>query len=187
MFHILHEKCRDIGVGDLASDKSLADATGQNKGELAGFGLLVLAHDADKVLRRRQPAWNFRGMDGQADALEMAGDTVSRAAGAKLQPFGKAEGLDHADGDAFAMKKPAGITGGRFQGVTESVAEIEQGARTGLGFILGDDAGLGLAGLADGMDPGLGIAAQDLTGRTLQPDEEILVAEQPVFRHFGIA
>ena len=66
--------------------------------------------------------------------------------------LGEAEGLHHADRHPFAMQQALRIAGGGFQCMAEGVSEIEECAHAGLVLILGDDLGLGLAGLADRMN-----------------------------------
>ena len=54
--------------------------------------------------------------------------------------------------------QPVAVAGCRFDGVSEGVAEVEQGALAMFAFIGGDDAGLVLAGLSNGVREGLGVA-----------------------------
>src|SRR4029079_11158806 len=67
------------------------------------------------------------------------------------------------------------------------VAEIEKGADTGLGLVLGDDTRLHLAASGDGLDARLRIARKDRGGMVFEPGEEGGIAQQAVFSDLGIA
>jgi hypothetical protein len=54
--------------------------------------------------------------------------------------------------------QPRAVTHAGFNGVTESVAQIEQGALTAFPFVGGDNVGLGLAGNFNGIGQRLMIA-----------------------------
>ena len=84
------------------------------------------------------------------------------------------------------MQQPGGIARGRLQRMAEGMAEIEQCAHAGFGLVLGHDRSLGFAGAADGMNARLPVPAHDKLGAGFQPAEERCIAQQAVFRDFGI-
>ena len=86
--------------------------------------------------------------------------------------FGEAKGLDHADGNTFAMQEAVAVAGGGFKGVAEGVAEVEEGANALFRLIFGNDGGLGAAALVNGVSARLGIAAQQDVRIGFQPFEK---------------
>src|ERR1700735_3501435 len=108
--------------------------------------------------------------------------------GRRNQPLfgGEGESERHADGDCFAMQKPAGKAARRLEGMAERMAEIKKRTVAGLALVAGDDVGLGAAAHGDGMSP-CWPAAEDLAPIVFQPREERRVAEQSIFGDFGIA
>ncbi len=87
---------------------------------------------------------------------------------------------------ASPCSKPIGEAGRRLEGMAEGVAEVEQHAVAGLALVAGDDRGLGAAAHRDGV-LARGTAGEQVAPVGLEPGEERGVAEQPVFRHLGIA
>src|SRR5262245_22938938 len=82
------------------------------------------------------------------------------------------------------MRRVAGCS---LKRMAKSVAEIEQGAHAALGFVLGDNARLHLATRGHRPDACLRVASKDGLGIRFQPNEKWSIADEPVFRHFGIA
>ena len=91
--------------------------------------------------------------------------------------------------DALAMQQALRIAGCGFQRMAEGVAEVEQGAHAGFGFVLGDDLRpWPRRTLRDGVDAGLRIAAhQDAVPFPSSQSKKRGVTEQAVFGDFGIA
>ena len=81
----------------------------------------------------------------------MADGALGLGRGNKSLPRRKAERQRHAGGDRLAVQQPVGKAAGRFQRVTECVAEIEQSPLAGLALVARHDRGLGAATDRDGM------------------------------------
>ena len=70
---------------------------------------------------------------------------------------------------------------GRFQRVSECVAQIEERADTGFALILRDDARLGAAGDRDRLGKGVLIEIDDAFSIKFEPVEEFGVVDEGVF------
>jgi hypothetical protein len=86
----------------------------------------------------------------------------------------------HADADGFAVQ-PFAIAERILDGVTESVAEVEERACSLLALVGRDDARLDLAGPPYGMREGLHVERQQPLRIALEPAEESCIVDQPVF------
>ena len=129
LFQVLLEKIGDSLIGHIPGNEGIADGARQNECQLAALGLLVLPHDVDEIGNRAAAVPRISlHMGGKACGFQVPGNPVRRARLAMLQVFGKAEGLDHADGNPFAMQEAVAVAGGGFKGMAEGVAEIEEGA-----------------------------------------------------------
>ena len=147
-------------------------AARQNECQLATLGLLVLPHDGNEIGNGGKRSLNIAHMGGKANAFQVFGNPVSRARFAMFQSLRKTKGLDHADGNTFAVQEAVAVASGGFKGVAEGVAEIEKGADALLGFILGNNGGFGAAAFVDGVGAGLGVTTHQETGAGFQPLEE---------------
>ncbi len=124
---------------------------------------------------------------GRPMALRWRAKRVASWPGREAELYRQLERQHHADGDAFAVQQAAGKSRRRFQGMAESMAEIEQSALAGLPFVARHDGGLHAAGMGDGLDQRLAVTAQCLGGVGFQPVEERRIAQGAIFDHFGIA
>ncbi len=101
---------------------------------------------------------------------------------------GIGEGEPHADGDGLAVQQPVGIAGEGFQRMAEGVTEIEQRAPAALLALVGDDdLGLGAGARLHGVAALAVVTGEHIAPILLEPGEEGRIAEEPVFRHLGIA
>ena len=119
----------------------------------------------------------------------MRRNAVGGARRAVAQALREAERLHHADRNRLAMQQPAGIAGRGFQRMAECVAEIEERAHAGFGFVLGDDARLGQAARVDGVDARLRRRRAKMRGAALLSSHSKKAASpsSAIFRDLGIA
>src|SRR5262249_40807097 len=111
-------------------------------------------------------------------------------AGTKAAACREFDGEHHAYGDRFAVQQSIGESAGRFQSMTESMAEIEERALAGLTLVTANNCRLGAAGDRDGMFArrvARRACVKDVAPMGFQPGKERGAAEQAVFQEFGIA
>ena len=80
--------------------------------------------------------------------------------------------------------QPVAIAGAGFDGVTEGMSQIEQGAPAAFTFIGGDDFCLDRAGALYGIRKRLFVARSEPRDVLLQPVKEAGIMDQPVFDDF---
>jgi hypothetical protein len=172
---------------DVLRDEALADAAGEDEGELAARHLLVLADGGHQAVDIADAARHVGELGRQADGLQMGGHALGGIGRAEPKLRREAEGLAHADGHRLAMDEAGAVVArGGLQRMAEGVAEIEQGAVAGLGLVASDDGRLGAAGGGDGVDA-VAAALEDAAPVRLQPGEEAGIIDEAVLRHLGIA
>src|SRR6185437_9328285 len=167
--------------------KGFAEATGQDEGELAAAGLLIVGHVLQQQVRRRPLAGDLGDGRGKARLAQVRLQPRGIVGRAETQADRKTQRQGHADGDTLAVKQPVGITGGGLQRVPEGMPQIEQGAVAGLTFVARHDIGLHPAGMGDGMDAGSLIAFKDFETILLKPRKEVGIPQRTVFDDLGIA
>ena len=161
----------------------------EHEGQLAVLDLLVVRHVREQLIGDRARARNvaqstWAGRPPSDAATKRSASWPPHRPSFDREP----ERQRHADGDAFAMQQPVGISGRRFQRMAERVAEIEQRAFAGFAFVARHDLGLHAAGMRDGMRR---LPAQSpderLRAIRFQPFEKSRIAQRAVFHDLGIA
>ena len=94
-------------------------------------------------------------------------------------------GIDHADGDGFAVAH--GVVFGCFDGVAHGVAEVQDRAETALALVPAHDLGLDLAGALDDMGKRIRVEREDLFAVLVEVFEESRVPDHAVLDHLGHA
>ena len=146
----------------------------------------------NSMIRSRpgQRSGNIGRARRQTHLGEVALHPLGLGRGHKAAACGEFEGEHHAYGNRFAVQQPIGKSAGRFQGMTESMTEIEERALAGLALVTANDRRLGAARHRHGMFA-RGIArracAKYVAPMRFQPGKERGIAKQAVFHQFGIA
>ena len=85
------------------------------------------------------------------------------------------------------MQQAVAIAGGRFEGMSEGMAQIEQGTLAGFSFVARYDAGFGFAATGDRAGELGTVSGHHPAAVGFEPFEQRPVAEQTVFHHLGVA
>ncbi len=133
----------------------------------------------------RSPAMSARSVF-MPIALQMRAHPAGLLLRTKAQPGRRLERQRAADRHALAVQQAVGITGRRLERVAERVAKVEQRAVALFGLVARDDIGLHLHRPAHRLGAQPGIARRQRGPVRLEPFEERLVAEQPVFHHLAV-
>src|SRR6202167_4622276 len=183
---LLVEESAHIARVDTGVDECCADPAHQNECGHSALYFLVLRHQIDQPVDRRQFARNVLRPGGQADLGQMANGAVRFGGRQQTAPRGKLERQRHSRGHRFAVQKPPGKTGRRLQCMPEGVTEIEQLPIAGLTPTTRDNRRLGAPAYGNGV-LACWTALKDLSPVCLQPGKERGVAEQTVFDDLRIA
>ena len=158
---------------------------GQNESQCAADDFFVLPDGGHQLIGRRQFAGDIGEARRQTRELQMGGDAAGVLRGGKAELGGKAVRQHHADGNAFAMQQPVGKAGGLFEGMAESVAEIEQRPDPGFLLVGEHEPGFCRAGPGDGFGTGRA-TGKDFGAVRLEPEEILFVVDETVFDHFAV-
>jgi hypothetical protein len=118
--------------------------------------------------------------------LEELGDPLRVGFGQSEEAGRELSGEDLADGDGFAVEVVA-VAGGGFEGVAYGVAEVEDGAEAGFGFVLADDGGFDGAAAGDDTGEFAGLELEEAGQGAFELREECGVVDNAVFDDFGEA
>ena len=121
------------------------------------------------------------GRPARSSSDSHARHVVSRQRAQAVRHVGRHQ---HTDADRFAVQ-PFDVAGGRFDRVTERVAEIQQRALALLALVAPDDLRLDLAGTKDRVRQRSGLLALQGIDVLLEPFEERAIADQAVLDDLG--
>src|SRR5579859_985844 len=174
------ENLLDERLGNFLSPIDFADLVGEDKFDFTGADFLIQLHGGEEFFAAGGIQFNFyREAGGDKQFLNAVHFT-----GGKTEDFlGKPGGGDLADGDGLAVEVFA-VAGAVFNGVTEGVAEIKDGAEAAFSFVLAHDVGFDIAAAGDNAGEGGGIAFQKLGQVALDLGEENGVVDDAVFDDF---
>ena len=158
---------------------SFAESGGQNKSDVPVLCFFVGAHRGDERAGR-DVGPGGEGAD-QSRERNDAGDVVGVA---HARFVSQQRGSHHAPGDGFAVLEAA-IFRDAFEGVGESVAEIEDFAEAGFAFVGADDAGLDHGIARDQKFERVFVALQELRDVFLDVLKHRGVRDDRVLDHFG--
>ena len=152
------------------------DPPREDESEFTAADLLVEAHGLEEGLPLLGAELDGDRKTGGNEEVADPGDFTGRETESPDTEMG---GGDLTDGNGFAMQIVA-VAGDGFETVTDAVTEVEDGAKTGFGFVLADHLGLdGAATGNDGRQDG-GIPCEELGHGPFQTTEQGWIMDDPV-------
>ena len=155
-----------------------ADFAAQDQAQLAPASLLIRTHDVQQS--RGCGVWQSRKRTETAHEPLDSGGALGRQ---QAHACGQPRCGDHSPTDGFPVQIVA-IRRGRFKGMGESMAEIEDFAQAGFAFIAAYHFRLGLDAARDHEIESLGVAIRERLERIFEKRKQALVRDHPVFNYF---